>query len=105
MPEIPNPCVRLTRQKLGMATVTQLANGTANLRLLASASFMGEHGKDSAVVSKETPGEHSWAKYFSPKSKLEISPREKAMIRKAWRSSEVRQSCCWASLLSQVHPH
>lgn len=70
MPEIPNPCVRLTQQKLGMATVIQLANGAANLRLLASASFMGEHGKDSAVVSKKTPREQSWAKYFPQKVHL-----------------------------------
>lgn len=62
MPEIPKPCVRLTQQKLGMATVTQLANGAAHLRLLASASVMEELGKDSAVVPKETSGEHSWAK-------------------------------------------
>lgn len=43
--------------------------------------------------------------FFFPKSKLEISPREKAMIRKAWRSSEAAQSGCCTILLSQVHPH
>lgn len=54
---------------------------------------------------KKPLGNTAGQNIFSPKSKLEISPREKAMIRKAWRSSEVRQSGCWASLLSQVHPH
>lgn len=43
--------------------------------------------------------------FFSPKSKLEISPGEKAMIRKAWRSSEATQPSCYTILLSQVHLH
>lgn len=55
MPESPKPCVRVTQQKLDMATITQLASDTANFRLMGSASFMEELGKDSAVVSKETP--------------------------------------------------
>lgn len=36
----------LIEQKLGTVTITQLANGAANPKLLASVSFMEELGKD-----------------------------------------------------------
>lgn len=57
------PLHMLTEQKLGMVPFTQLANGAANPKLLASVSFM----EDSAVISEDWPWDtQSWAKWFFP---------------------------------------
>lgn len=57
------------RQKLGMTIVTQLANRAANPELLASASFMEELGKDSAMISRKALGNTAGQNDFSPQNK------------------------------------